>query len=392
MQSAQTSCPGCKKENIHPFRVCPYCRFPLMEIAGKYKTFKKLARGGMGTLYLARHARMQVDNTRVIKVIDPDMMDTHGVQERFYREIQVTAALSQRNEHIVRIYDDFGEEEGLGHYFVMEYLEGDTLTSKMKPGQPLATPLVFLLFSQLCTTLNAAHQQGIVHRDIKPDNILLIHRENHDHFVKVIDFGIARSDHATLMQLTRGIVGTPRYMSPEQCKGDRIDTRADIYALGILLYELLTGYNPYGLDTTGRERSGMAALSAHTSRQPIPLSHWQPSLKHLDPVLAKALAKSPNDRFETTLDLWQAMLTGQASSNSYDNLSMAQTQEQPFVSMEKDTLTSSNFPQRPSHPHTPLSLPMQAPNTFVPPTRRFTPVPVDEDATTPEVEKVKPFS
>ena len=391
MHTDHSHCPGCNRNMLQPFRVCPYCRFPLMDVSGKYKIYKKLSQGGMGTLYLAEHIRMRLDNKRVIKVIDPDLMDTHGVEERFYREIQVTAALSQRNEHIVRIYDDFGEEEGLGHYFVMEYLEGDTLTSRMIPGQPLPTPMVFLIFSQLCTTLDAAHQLGIVHRDVKPDNILLIQRENHDHFVKIIDFGIARNDNATMMQLTRGLVGTPRYMSPEQCTGGNIDRRSDIYALGILLYELLTGHNPYGLDMTGEDRSGMAALSAHASRQPIPISSWQPSLRHLDHVIAKALAKDPRDRFSSTLEMWQAMLTGLVSKASYNNLPTAKTQEQPQVFTRNDATFPFDIESSAELPQTNVFLPTGTPDTPMSHTHTFDSIATQDEATIPEIETIKPF-
>ncbi|MCA8963220.1 MAG: serine/threonine protein kinase, partial [Planctomycetes bacterium] len=157
-----------------------------------------------------------------------------------------TAAISQRNEHIVRVYDDFGKVPGLGHYYVMEYLEGYPLDDLII--SPEGLPSIedtFHIMLQLCEALSTAHEANVIHRDLKPDNIFIIQRGNDPMFVKVMDFGIAKTKSQKITESAEKGIGTPLYMSPEQFLWKAVDHRTDIYMMGLILYELLTGETPF---------------------------------------------------------------------------------------------------------------------------------------------------
>ncbi|TNE49349.1 MAG: serine/threonine protein kinase [Deltaproteobacteria bacterium] len=302
MSATVVSCTQCSRENTDDFRVCPECSFPLMLVAGKYRLSHVMAEGGMGRVYLAKHTQLDYDTERVIKVIKPEALDNESTIQRFRREVQLTAALSQRNEHIVRIYDDFGEEKGLGYYYVMEFLEGVMLRDWLQHEGALPLPLALSIFSQFCKAMAAAHRKGIVHRDLKPENILLIERAGESHFVKVIDFGIARPGPGnTQNYLTKGMLGTPLYMSPEQATDSPVDTRSDIYSMGLILYEMLTGGSPYGFKPSSQL---LDILYTYMMQAPALMGESHPELAGFDPVLAKALAKQPNDRYQTVEEFW----------------------------------------------------------------------------------------
>lgn len=303
-------CPQCHHENTHSSRFCTECQFPLMLLAGKYKLTRYLAQGGMARVYMAQHVQLQHDAERVIKVIKSDFFEGEEYKKRFWREIQVTSVVSQRNNQIVRIYDDFGEEDGLGLYYVMEHLQGETLREWMQREQPDDT-LSFSILSQLCKAMDAAHRQGVIHRDLKPDNIFLQSRDN-DLSVKVLDFGIAR---ATEMggetALTQGLIGTPKYMSPEQCRNGSLDQRSDLYSIALIFYEMLSGYSPYApLDDQDEPEPSthLTWLTAHTTRKQALLIHWRRDLPiELSDVLQKALSRDPNDRYPNVTSLWDAV-------------------------------------------------------------------------------------
>ncbi len=246
-------CPRCKEDLTSYLReksdleFCLFCRFPLGPVAGKYKLFEPLGEGGFGTVYRARHLTMERDAERVIKVIKPEILNKPGIKERFLREVQMTSALSQHNPHIVRVFDDFGEIPHFGYFYVMEHLNGKPLTDYLNDPAQLPTIAWCLdVFAQLCDAMQAAHEEQIVHRDLKPDNIFLIHHRRRDNFVKVLDFGIAKplNTDPNAGKLTQGIVGTPYYIAPEQANNGPIDARTDIYAMGVILHEMLTGEIP----------------------------------------------------------------------------------------------------------------------------------------------------
>jgi serine/threonine-protein kinase len=297
-----------------PPPLCVQCRFPIIVIAGKYRILRLLGKGGFGSVYLARHVQLERNADRVVKVIRIDAESNPTMPQRFYREVQVTSDLSQRNEHIVRIYDDFGEVPQLGHFYVMEYLQGNPLTCYTENRDNLPSlPWIADVFGQLCDAIQAAHEEGIIHRDLKPDNILLIERRNQPYFVKVLDFGIARpidSEDRPNLQLTQGALGTPLYMPPEQVLNKSIDARSDLYALGIILYELLTGSHPFVLLNMTTQMSQFELLAAQLMSAPRPFKERRPGAdlpEGLEFVVQKALAKVPEERYQSVDEFWQAV-------------------------------------------------------------------------------------
>ncbi|MCK6509205.1 tetratricopeptide repeat protein [Myxococcota bacterium] len=311
---------------------CLNCRFPLKPIAGKYRLMRQLGKGGTGTVYLAKHIHLRRQAERVVKVVPLEPTQTHQI-DRFEQEIQVTALLSQQNEHIVRIYDDFGHEPELGYYYVMEFLEGRSLREILIQRERLSPKEAIHITHQLCLALQLAHSEDIIHRDIKPENILVIERNDDPFFVKLIDFGIA---HLLENQSNDGpaqvIVGTPLYMAPEQCLNRTIDARTDLYAVGIVLYEMLTGQHPF-VDMHNLDQSNSLSIMFAQVWNAPPSPHERfPSLqapKKLDDVLSKILAKDPNERFQHAQDMdtalqraaqdadWSASSTSTATSTSH---------------------------------------------------------------------------
>jgi serine/threonine protein kinase len=317
-EEAPKQCPQCETDlrqvETRELTFCQNCRFPLLVIAGKYRLKRILGEGTTAVVYLATHIHLQEENERVIKIVKPETLNDDQGHLRFQREIQVTTALSRRNEHIVSIYDDFGELPELGCYYVMEYLKGKALQDLMYAGQPLGKWLTFRVFYQLCQAMGAAHRAGIVHRDLKPENILLVERDIEPYFLKLIDFGIAKPIRRKAdLIMTQGALGTPAYMSPEQCLNRPVDSRSDIYAMGALLYECLTGEQPFSSKQEveeGHRVNMLEVLKAHINDKPPSMLLLRPDLpipEGLDKVVLKTLEKDPDMRYQRVEDLWDAL-------------------------------------------------------------------------------------
>ena len=303
-------CPQCEnalKPRHHEMGSCPRCRLPLTLVAGKYRFQRLIDEGNMGHIYLAHHIHLANEPERVIKVMKPKVLSRPGMSERFMREVRLTAALSRRNEHVVQIYDDFGEEPKLGYYYVMEYLRGQSLKKLLRPGEALSRELIFHIFRQLCQSIRAAHNEGVVHRDLKPENIFLVRRGEDPFFVKVLDFGIAKPlKRAIHTDLTQGAIGTPDYMAPEQCLNVEVDSRCDIYAMGVILYELFTGSTPFAY--LGKD--ALLTMHAQVSELPESMLFRRPELNippEVDRIVLRALEKNPADRFASVEDFWRAL-------------------------------------------------------------------------------------
>jgi serine/threonine-protein kinase len=264
-------------------------------IDGRYRIDGVLGRGGMGVVYRARHE--VIDKLVAIKILLAT--EDREVVERFVNEAR--AATSIGNAHIVDTVD-FGTLPDGATYFVMEYLEGETLAKHIKSTRFVPAERALYIAKQITQGMSAAHRAGIVHRDLKPENTFLTHREGHDDFVKLLDFGIAKMQHAQ-NRLTRAgtIFGTPHYMSPEQAAGREVDPRTDIYSLGVMLYEMLSGKVPFDAENP------MGLLTQHLYSEPVPLTLFpdlpQPISGPLDAVVLKCLAKSPDERYATMGDL-----------------------------------------------------------------------------------------
>jgi len=240
-----------------------------------------------------------------IKVLAPDKPLEEVSRQRFQREAQATAALHHPN--IISVHD-FGVLENGALYLAMEYLEGETLASRLERTPRLDLDSALPIFKQICLALDYAHKQGIVHRDLKPSNIMLVKDDKNEDQAIVIDFSIAKFTRKKPTQntITRPgqIFGSPLYMSPEQCQGKKPDHRSDIYSMGCLMYETLCGIPPFIGD------SNLTTIYKHVNELPAPFSRHvkDDSLPgELQSIVFKALAKQPENRYQSASELAQAL-------------------------------------------------------------------------------------
>jgi serine/threonine protein kinase len=257
----------------------------------KYELFARLGTGGMGTVYRAR--RVYVGDEVAIKVLHQNRLTRPEAVERFRREARAVAMLCHPN--VVTVYD-YREMRGESAqtYLVMELAQGTTLSQLLKRVGRLAPTRAIALMRDICAGVGAAHQRGIVHRDLKPDNIIVAppRKPAESETVKVVDFGIAKLSDPAAAPLTQAgmVIGTPYYMSPEQCLGEELDARSDVYSLGIMLYEMLAGRRPFMAPTpTG-------VIAKHLTEAPPPLPNHMGLPSGLEAVLLRALAKDPAAR------------------------------------------------------------------------------------------------
>ena len=263
-------------------------------IDGRYEVEKVLGEGGMGLVYKARH--IVLNKPLAIKVLRPDVSRDEEIITRFRQEAQSASAIG--NQHIIDI-SDFGILPDKSTYFVMEFLNGVDLTGAIERPEAMESAIIIHIAKQLCRALGAAHEAGIVHRDLKPDNIYLIRRGGDSNFVKVLDFGIAKVG-GNSSKLTRAgqVFGTPHYMSPEQCAGSGVDHRTDVYALGVILYEMCTGQCPFDADNL------MGILTKHLYEEAVPPRQLNESIPvELELVILKAMAKKLDERYQSMAEL-----------------------------------------------------------------------------------------
>ncbi len=267
-------------------------------VSDRYRVISKLGEGGMGVVYLVEHAA--IEKRFAMKVLAEELARRPDVKERFLQEARAAARIGHPN--IVDI-TDFGATPGGSVFFTMELLEGPDLAEVIRLGGAMPWSRARQLLLQICAALGAAHAKGIVHRDVKPANIVLVPRPTGEQ-IKVLDFGIAKVTtlEARSERLTRTgmIFGTPEYMAPEQALGRPVDGRADLYAVGVIMYEMLTGRVPFKAD------SFMAVLNKHIHEPPPPPSTVDPLLPigpALEAIVLRALAKAPEDRFQSMAEL-----------------------------------------------------------------------------------------
>ncbi|WP_224247488.1 serine/threonine-protein kinase [Hyalangium gracile] len=274
---------------------------PAVDLVGRtlgyYRVLRRLGSGGMGTVYQAEQTRI---GARVaLKVLHPHLSQDAGLLARFYAEAKTVNVVGHPN--IVRIFD-INEAPGGLHYFVMEYLEGEPLSQLPRPLEP---GLLTHLLAQACEALEAAHSAGVVHRDLKPDNLFVVRREGSQRpSLKVLDFGVAKARDSMNTRLTAvgTVLGTPAYMAPEQWTGQPVDGRADIYALGVTAYLMATGRLPYP-----RGQVAEIVLSP-TAPGPVPPHLLNPRIPQaFSEAVLRAMARCPADRFAHALEFKQAL-------------------------------------------------------------------------------------
>ncbi|HMK23812.1 MAG TPA: protein kinase, partial [Terriglobales bacterium] len=257
-------------------------------LAGRYEILQTLGEGGMGAVYKARD--LEVERLVALKVIRPELAKQPAIIERFKQELRLSQRVTHRN--VIRIYD-LGEGDGM-KFITMEFIEGQDLRSLIRERKKLSPEESVAIMEQVCLALDAAHEVGVIHRDLKPQNVM---RDNAGRIL-VMDFGLARTLEGDGMTQTGALVGTMEYMSPEQALAKDLDQRSDLFSAGLIFYELLTGQMPY------RAESALASLIRRTQERAKPISEHDASIPQtLNNIVAKCLEREPGARYQTAKDL-----------------------------------------------------------------------------------------
>jgi len=310
-----TTCLSCGATVPDEARFCPACGTKLgpganpentllgTTLNGKYRIISELGAGAMGTVYLGEHIGLK--KRIALKVLHSDLQVSDESLQRFQREGIAAGQFSHPNA--IQIFDFDTSDSGV-LYLAMEYVEGPNLKSVIRKRAPLPVGIAVELTRQILSVLAEAHGRGIVHRDLKPDNIMLVRGASGEETVKVLDFGLSklvdRPLDSSLMTQTGRIMGTPLYMAPEQCSGGEVDHRSDLYAVGLILHEMLSGKPTFGGETVPE------ILIAHTSTPPPSVLDTNPDIRlpvDLDEFLARALEKKREDRFQSATEMLAAL-------------------------------------------------------------------------------------
>ena len=305
------SCPQCGRESRSGRKVCPHDGARLVPgqsesdrhvgkvLGDKFKVEERLGAGGMGEVYRAFH--IHLDRTVALKLLSPHLATDKTAHQRFMREARVVSQLE--NPHTVKVFE-FGKLEIGPLYLAMEYIEGEPLDAIIQRG-PMPWPRALNVLDGVCESLAEAHALGVVHRDIKPPNIFIQKDRDGEDFAKVLDFGLAKIDsHSVEISRQGAIIGTPSYLAPEQAISDKIDHRADIYALGVLLFEMLTTARPFESDALH------VLVFKHVHEQPPRIRAAHPSIdipESIDELVHQMLAKSVEDRPQTVQEIQAAV-------------------------------------------------------------------------------------
>jgi serine/threonine-protein kinase len=328
-------------------------------VAGRYKVIKLLGEGGMGQVYLAEHSA--IEKRIALKVLRAEYAHKGDIVTRFQQE--AISASRIKHPNVLDVFD-FGQLENGCFYLAMEFLDGNDLADELQRARVLTAPRALPIAMQICRALQAAHSKGVVHRDMKPENVFLQRTADGEEIVKIVDFGIAQlkptneeahaesTKHRKLTK-TGMIFGTPEYMAPEQASGKHADLRCDIYAVGIILYELFTGTVPF----TGETFLGV--LTRHLNEVPAPMRTVFPDLQisgELEQVIMRALAKDPLQRFQSMNELASALAgtpEGQFSGlrGPYSHLGGDGRGSQLSSCAVAVTPTAQQFVGNPSVPH-----------------------------------------
>ncbi len=329
-------CPACGRGNPADARFCAGCGYrfgagvelsaddhdggadPLLGriIADRYRIEELLGRGGMGVVYRVEHTR--IGKLMAMKLLHGQLARDKDVVKRFKREAEAVSKLDHPNT--VQVFD-FGQSEGM-MYLVMEYLSGRDLGQLIKDEGALAFDRVARIGAQVCGSVQQAHERGIVHRDLKPENVMVVESAATREFVKVLDFGLAKlreGEETAEKSITRAgsILGTPYYMAPEHIRGEAVDARSDVYAVGAMIYKAITGVPPFWAS------SPVGVLTMHLTDEVVPPSERAPKRDipaDADRIVLKAMAKEARDRFQSMEQLRGELLAYLATVGQDDGL------------------------------------------------------------------------
>jgi serine/threonine-protein kinase len=371
------TCPQCGREYDAQTKFCPTDGSTLRSasgsgddiigsvIADRYHVIRKLGEGGMGQVYLAEHVKM--GRMSAIKVMTPALVHDTDAVGRFNREAANASRINHPN--IAAIYD-FGETSDGLIYLAMEFVEGESLTKLCEALGALPAARAAEIARQVASALEAAHERGIVHRDLKPDNIMISRGRDGADLVKVVDFGIAKAAEGAGQKVTRTglVVGTPEYMSPEQLTGDTLDGRSDLYALGLVTFNMLTGMLPFTGQTT------QEALLKRLTDRPLSLAEACPDLSwppELQAVLDRALSRLAQDRYQHASEYGVAIVAAVADARGGE-LQRATTEVTPGAARAsagsaERVAAPSRAPAAPAAPSTAPSPPRTARERFLVP-------------------------
>ena len=310
------ACQNCSAKLLPGQRICKACGEPVSNadardatdamlgrtIASNYEIVELLGEGAMGRVYKAR--QISLDKPVAVKVLHKHLAADPKVTKRFHREARAASRLSHPNSLSII---DFGEDDDGTLYIAMELLDGDDLLTIIENDAPLTPQRIYDLLRQVLSALDTAHHSGIIHRDLKPENVVVLEAPSGEERVKVCDFGIAKIQEAeggSAITVTGFVCGTPEYMAPEQARGEELDPRADIYAAGCMLYQMLTGELPF------KAESALGIITKHLTETPIPPRERKPEWnvpRSLEAVCMKAMAKDRSARYPDAASMSKAL-------------------------------------------------------------------------------------
>ena len=340
-------CPQCGRKNRAAARFCNECAAPLTTsgdpfigatIDKKFKIEKKIAEGGMGSIYLAKD--VQAKTKVALKILHPELARDKKFLNRFKNEAATSAGLI--HENIVPVYESGPVPIKDTFFIAMEFIDGETLTDVIKKKAPLPVKYSFNVALGLAQGLSYAHKYGpgIIHRDMKPGNIIIEKSGR----VVLTDFGIAKAVGKKGMTTTGSIIGTPDYMSLEQVKGQQLDGRSDIYSLGVVLYEMLTGVSPFRMET------GVSTITKIVSEEAIPIESLRPNLPEWAVwIVTKAMARKKSERFQSADEFGVAIEEGLSGALKVEG---GQKAEEGRISKKKATKKGDGKPAGTATPST----------------------------------------